>query len=285
LTITLPPGDIAVSLADSTNRRGTSIDGSFEVTVDKSASSALSRSVEPGTYYLEGMQGNRELTIEQLRFTPFGVVAIIQAQSLDSIYLSSFMFVDDRGNTAIPRFLGRLPGLKLTDPLYKETPQKHAFELVGLDPQAQSVSIIPFNDNVFDTGERRLVDLSRVGTQIALSDLGGVTVVSHEIERGTVTIKFKPYGYLSGIAVSGYPGLGGFYLQDTESLTLAEFPGGSRHSALVTSWYDRVNNLIVFIQNYYAATDEELAQTTTYEYTYNGSLSVDESATLTLPLS
>jgi hypothetical protein len=141
-------------------------------------------------------------------------------------------------------------------------------------------------DKDAQSDDRRLVDLSQVGTQIALSNLGGLTVVSHEIEQGTVTIKLKPYGYLGGTsAVGGKPGGGTeFVLQDEGSLSLGETTDGTQHSGIKTSWYDRSEGLIVLTTDYYAATDDELTQATTYAYYYQGYLSADESAALTLPL-
>jgi hypothetical protein len=279
-------GYIPVAAADSTNFDSVYVDGSFEVTVDKSAPAALTRSIEPGTYRFESAQGVREVTIDQLSLSPFGAVATIRAQDFDDI--GSLMIVDDRGNTASLQF--RAGTLNWTEenqaPYYGD--QSYVFELVGLDPQAQSVTITPVIIDEDAEGERRFVDLSQVGTQVALSDLGGLTVVSHEIERGTVTIKLRPYGYIGSTSVvGGGPGGGTeFVLQDDEDdLSLAEFSDGSRHSGIKTSWYDRGDNLIVLTTDYYAATDEELTQVTTYGYYYQNYLSADESAALTLPLS
>jgi hypothetical protein len=262
------------------------VDGSFEVTVDKTASAALTRSIEPGTYRFEGAQGIREVTIEQLSLSPFGAIAIVRAQDFDDI--GSLMIVDDRGNTASFQFRsGTLNWSEENSPPYYGD-QSYVFELVGLDPQAQSVTITPVViDKDARSDDRRLVDLSQVGTQIALSDLGGLTVVSHEIAQGTVTIKLKPYGYIGGTSmVGGMPGGGNeFVLQDDEGLSLAEFSDGSRHSGIKTSWYDRGEGLIVLTTDYYVATDDELVQATTYSYSYLYYLSVDESAALTLSLS
>jgi hypothetical protein len=285
LNIALFGGWITVAAVDSTHFDSRLVDGSFYVTVDKSAPSALTRSITPGTYRVAGAQGVREATIERLSLSPFGAVAIVRAQDFDDI--GSLMIVDDRGNTASLQFRGGTLrwSTENSAPYYSD--QSYVFELVWLDPQTRSVTVTPvIIDKTTRGGERRLVDLSQVGTQIALSELGGLTVVSYEIEQGTVTVKFKPYGYLGGTsAVGGGPGGGTeFVLQDDGDLSLAELSDGSRHSGIKTSWYDRGDGFIVLTTDYYAATDEELAQATIYEYHYQDYLSADESAALTLPL-
>jgi hypothetical protein len=291
LSITVLGNDLPVAVADSANFESRHMDGSFEVTVDKSASSALTRSITPGTYRFEGAEGIREVTIERLSLTPFGAVAIIRAQDFDDI--GSLMIVDDRGNTANFQFRGGTLRWTIDNmaPYYGD--QCYVFELVGLDPQAQSVTITPV---IYDTTldlenyeEYRFVDLSQAGTQIALSKLGGVTLVSREIEQGTVTVKLKPYGFLGSTSViGGGPGGGNYFdLQGAESLMRNEGPDDRRYSGIVTSWYDRGNDLIVFTQDFYGVNDEQLEQLeqlTTYRYVYFSGIYADESATLTLPL-
>jgi hypothetical protein len=265
-----------IVVADSATLRGAHIDDSFEMTVDKSASAALTRSIEPGDYRFEGALGTREIKLERISFSPFGVIAVIQAENIDDI--APLVVVDDLGNTALFQFRNGVANWP-TDPQYDGTLQNYVFELVGLDPQAQSVTITPiaYETAQEDSYEFRLVDLSQVGAQIALNNLGGVTVVSHEIEQGAVTIKLKPYGYLQSTGPE-------FVLQDDQLLSHGETLDGVPRMGIKTSWYDRGEGLIVLTTDYYAATDEELAQATTDSYAYTKGLFVNESAALTLPL-
>ncbi|MDR1185374.1 MAG: DUF4179 domain-containing protein [Coriobacteriales bacterium] len=283
LNISLPGNAIPVAVAGSTHFDSRPVYGSFEVTVDKGAPAALTRSIAPGTYRFEGARGIHEVTIERLSLTPFGVVAIVRAQDFDDI--GSLMIVDDRGNAAAFQFRGGTFGWSAGNqaPYYGD--QSYIFELVGLDPQTQSITITPviYETTLENFDERRLVDLSQAGTQIALSELGGVTLVSREVEQGTVTVKLRPYGFLGSTSVvGGGPGGGNcFVLEDTEDLML------NGDSGIVTSWYDRGDNLIVFTQDFSDIDDgqlEQLKQLTTYGYTYFNGISADEGAALTLPL-
>ncbi|MDR1015106.1 MAG: hypothetical protein LBL86_09055 [Coriobacteriales bacterium] len=272
-------GDTVV-VADSPAIRHANVDGGFAVTVDKGAPSALTRTVEPGTYRFEAADGPRELAIDRISFSPFGVVASIQTASLDGTGgIDAFMIADDKGNTAIPQLRGGT--IRAIDAPDADVPESYLFELVGLDPQAQSVTVTPIIDarRGTDPPERRSYDLSQVGTQVPDSALGGLTVVSHEVAQGTVTIKLKPYGYLSGSSLTN--GTGEFVLEDAESLTFT----AEKRLGIVTSWYDRGENLIVLSTHYYAATNEELAQATTYSYCYyTDGLTADEANALTLPI-
>jgi hypothetical protein len=273
----------ALVVADSPTTRHADVEGHFAVTVDKSAPSALTRTVEPGTYRFEAADGPRELVIDRISLSPFGVVASIRTASLDGLGgIDAFMISDDKGNTAIPQLRGGT--IRAADDPEGDLPESYLFELVGLDPQAQSVTVTPIIDARRGTDprdiphERRLADLSQVGTQIAMSELGGLTVVSHEVAQGTVTIKLKPYGYLPETSLVG--GANEFVLEDTDKLT----HNAQKRLGLETSWYDRGESLIVLDTHYYAATDEELAQATTYSYYYTDSLTADKGNALTLPI-
>jgi hypothetical protein len=159
----------------------------------------------------------------------------------------------------------------------------YTFELLGLDPQAQSVTITPVigMEQVWTDEQRVTVDLSQPGAEVAYSDLGGLTLVGREVRDGNVTTTFKPHGYLGFSTLSLVGGFGGLVAQDIEGLPLA---GGSR-VAIASSWYDHANNLVVLYERYYAAADGQIAPKTTYSYHRSDNLALDETTTLTLPLS
>jgi hypothetical protein len=108
--------------------------------------------------------------------------------------------------------------------------------------------------------------------------LGGLTLVSREVQGSDVTATFKPHGYIGGSSL--VDGMGELALE-ADGLPLDE----SSRLSFGTSWYDRANNLVVLYEHFYAATEEDLAQATTYSYARYNSLALDENATLTLPLS
>jgi hypothetical protein len=167
-----------------------------------------------------------------------------------------------------------------TDPQYDGTAQLYVCELVGLDPQAQSVTITPIRGlhGGTSSSDRVIVDLAQPGAEVTYSDLGGLTLVSREVQGSDVTTVFKPHGYIGGPSL--VDGMGGLVLE-TDGLPLNE----NNSLGSVTSWYDRANNLVVLYEHFYAATEEDLAQATTYSYACYNSLTLDENATLTLPLS
>jgi hypothetical protein len=283
LTISLPWGGPPIARAGAEHLDSdTRVEGSFAVTVDKSAPAALTRSVEPGVYRFETAEGSRELAIERLSFSPFGAVLSVKANDLSDI--DAFAITDDKGNTANYLWRGGIID-RLHDPsyVYNKAPLNYTFELTGLDPQTQSVTITPVigMEEVWKEDGRVTVDLSRLGAEIAYSDLGGLTLVGREVKDGVITSTFKPHGYLGYYSFSLVGGFGELVVQDTEDLPLTE----NNRIAIETSWYDRANNLVVLYERYYAATDEHIAPKTTYSYYRSNSLALDEDATLTLPLS
>jgi hypothetical protein len=58
----------------------------------------------------------------------------------------------------------------------------------------------------------------------------------------------------------------------------------NRRVGLLTQYYDRGENVIVVTTDYYAATDEQLAQIKTYRVLYDKALSLDTGTPLALPL-
>jgi hypothetical protein len=206
-----------------------------------------------------------------------------------------FLVTDDRGNAASFFHVYGTPVIMVdlneetawidTESMDRESAasvkRTYKVELLGLDPQAQSVTITPVNwEDPWPSSDSPQVltyDVSQTGTRVPLSDVGGVTISGYEIKDGQVVIKAKPYGYIGPVGRETFnPALSDGLLYGT----LNE----SRRVALANQYYDRTEDLIVSITDYYVATDEQLAQITDYRAIFEPGFSLDEPAARTLPL-
>jgi hypothetical protein len=286
LEIALPFGLFVADSATVADGRAASdrvVEGSFLVTVDKGATSAQTRFVEPGTYTVETAEGSRSLTIEKFSISPFGAVATISTEDLGhSNYFFPFLVTDDKGNTANFQVRGQ-PGKETG---YWFGPEgsidSYTVELVGLDPQAESFTITPivYDEALFPDYETRTFDATQTGLQVPLSAIGGITVVSHEVADGRITTKVKPYGYIG-------PSTGELFnpVIDDSLLyeSLAEVPPDGLLGSRV-QYYDRGEDVIVIATDCPAVSSELLAQLANYHFFYDKALLLDEGTPLTLPL-
>jgi hypothetical protein len=163
-----------------------------------------------------------------------------------------------------------------------DTITSYTVELVGLDPQAQSLTLTPILSD--ETIDRRLrhepgsFDATQIGLQIPLSAIGGITVISHEVADGRITTKVRPYGYIGSTSRELY------YADTSGDFSMEEMLTVDRRIGLRTQYYDRGENVIVIITDYYAASDEQIARIKTCRFLYDTALSLDEGTPLTLLL-
>jgi len=286
LTVSASYGERAASSGTTYGESGAAEgDFTFTISVDKSASAFRTRSVDAGEYLFSAADGSRTLLLDKLSFSPFGVVATIaspEENDESSSPLADYAVTDDKSNTAVIQWRGSsTPGVEsetLLDngfTVYHMDYSSYTYELLGLDPDAQSVTITPIvNDASLEKDELYSANLSIVGTQVPISPIGGYTVADYSVEGRRIAVRLQPYGYVAG------NNLVEFMPDDLPYITLSD----DRQSSVTTSYYDRENNQLVVIWDYYAATSGELEQITKFDYSYSEGLSLDEASAITLPL-
>ncbi|MDR3308042.1 MAG: DUF4179 domain-containing protein [Coriobacteriales bacterium] len=263
----------------------------FKVLVNKGAPAALTRAIEPGIYTFTGGQEQRTLDLQRIAFTPFGATVTVAEQMAGDVPaqpqgLEAYLVADDRGNTAQVLWVGGLDGRseligaemdgkesKLSVARYSS----YTYELLGLDPTTQSVTLTPIvsNDGAAGQNGLRTANLTQVGAQVAVTPLGGYTVETYLVEDSRITVTLKPYGHLLA-----YQGKTLFMPDDLTSVKLAE----NNQDVLTHSYFDRATGTLTTTWDYYATTEEELRTITAFAYLYDATFSLDHEAALTLPL-
>ena len=268
----------------------------FDVAIDKTASSAYTRAVEPGKYTFDTTEGPKTLTLEKLAITPFGgIISVMEywvktseispfdgkeysggALDPSCISLSRLYITDDKGNVinSTEGYIGS--GMSASTGINTK-------ELIGIAPDAKTLTLAPviyeepqFDDNGFFLGyegsEDRTYSVNDIGAKIELDKLGGYYLEDYIVEDARVSLVLRPYGkcdYLTGSIVI-----------DTDNVSLAE---GS-HSGLLNEQLDRATGFITLSIDFYAATPDELKAITTFHARYENIGIVDEAASITIPI-
>lgn len=206
-----------------------------------------------------------------------------------SMLPSALKITDSEGNVLTPVDAGDGTGISPSDP--------YVIELAGMSPTAQSVSFTPkasTEDEGLTAEERtaaydaslRTFDASRPNTRIEVSDLGGFDVLGRTVEDGVVTLRLKPYGWMTSpqmlaseiLPVEQPTALHDEYVDEATG----EVYGGY-HTALQYVKSDYLTGEYLSIVKYYAASDEELEGLTEYTYRTEFGVQLDDGATVTLP--
>lgn len=242
----------------------------FALTVDKTASAAVTRTAEPGVYTLDTEDGQRSLDLNKLAVTPFGAIFSVKGHwngeiNPDPAYLmpEDFYITDDKGNV-LNTFWNNM--VSSNAPYY-------ALEMMGIANDAENITLTPILDStVFDDGEDRTYSVTDIGAKIEINNLGGYYLEDYIVEAGRISLVLRPYGrcnyFTGGVVV------------DTDNVTLA---GG--RSGLINEQIDRKTGLLTYSIDLYAATPEDLQAISTFTVWYGGAFELDEAAAIKLPLS
>ncbi|MDR0350139.1 MAG: hypothetical protein LBH64_01135 [Coriobacteriales bacterium] len=276
LNIDLPYGIYYPNAANPDAGAGIShsyLNEGFSVTVDKSAT-AHSRFIEPGNYSFTTTDGIGTLRIDKLTVGPLGAVATVLAQGIGTgNYDFPFLVTDDANNTANFQMRGERVDAAGSFLGEDNVIGAHTVELVGLSPQAQSLTFTPIlakEVERFHTFERVSFDPSQTGARIATSAVGGIELVSHEIQDTRVITKVRPYGYVG-------PSTAELFIVNNQAATSKAEVG------VWSSYFDRSDGLIVTTLDFADAPTLRSAELL-YEVIYQDQLSLDSAAAISLPL-
>lgn len=268
VTPTIFPDEFDLSLLGQ-NPSSKDIDYRFDLSIDKSASAAATRSVESGLYQI----GEKSLDLEKLAVTPFGSVISVKGHmdedgiNPDPNYLmpGDLHIVDNTGKVMHSFWNNAMSG----DSSY------YALELIGGSPDAESVTLTPVKHNrdrnTQDSIELRSYSVNDIGVKIELSPIGGYNLEDYKVENKGVSITLRPYG------VCNYEA---HILLDDDQVSLTDM----KRKGLINQQIDRKTGLFTFSIDYYAATLEELQSISTFEIPYQNGVELDNENAITLPL-
>lgn len=183
---------------------------------------------------------------------------------------SMLKVTDDQGNVLTPVGAGDGSGMN--------PDEAQIIEFANLSSQATSVTFTPmlatFDGESASVEERKAllesneqsVDVSHVGTKLAMSEYGGYELTGWDVSDGTVSLSLRPYGWLPDTHVELIPQqeVTNLY-SDWTNLETGE-TGVGAHSAIRYMKNDYRTGERVQMDSYYAATDEELRGLTQYSY-------------------
>ena len=197
---------------------------------------------------------------------------------------------DDKGNVLTPVSPGDGTGRSSDAP--------YILEFAGMADDATSVTFTPMVGVDFqaltvderkalnEPNEGKEVDVTQIGTKIETSEYGGFEITGRDVSDGTVSITYKPYGWVPDGRIELIP--------DNENITLLASTwtnpdtgetGTGYHSGIVYTKQDYATGESVQMTSYYAATDEELQGLTLYHYYPSfGIYTEDADATVTVQL-
>lgn len=245
----------------------------FDVGLDLSTV-ALPRELGSQELTFQTSQGEKVLGIERFTASEFGTVMV--ARNDDSVTIEDGHPVYNHPETALT------PGeIKVADDQGKvltivdagdgtgySPGDANVVEYAGLSPEATNVSFTPMLMTKEEHFTQETVDVSQVGSKLALTEFGGYEVTNWEVSDGTVRISLKPYGWLPLWHTS-------FNLMPTGNVTplYEEFADaatgevyGGYHTAVGYTKSDYQTGDLLIIDSYYAASDEELKQLVDYRY-------------------
>lgn len=183
---------------------------------------------------------------------------------------SMLKVTDDQGNVLTPVGAGDGSGMN--------PDEAQIIEFANLSSQATSVTFTPMlatlDGESASVEERKAllesneqsVDVSHVGTKLAMSEYGGYELTGWDVSDGTVSLSLRPYGWLPDTYVELIPQqeVTNLY-SDWTNLETGE-TGVGAHSAIRYMKNDYRTGERVQMDSYYAATDEELRGLTQYSY-------------------
>lgn len=230
-------------------------------------------------------EGEKKLELEKLALTPFGIgvsatnrAVVTTDKDEDYKYtdgytnLEQMLIRDDKGNV-----LNRREDGNGGDTNYD------SYELLGVSPDTKSISFTPIVYPEYKTDEERIaafkevdkrgrmiMNVTDIGSKVETSNLGGYTLTNYSVEGSDINFTLKPYGYTTNVELSP--------VDDHVTLT------SNKRIGMQSVKQDYKTGELMFSIHYYAATPEELAQITQFEYSKDLVTTLDEAATVTVEL-
>jgi len=243
----------------------------FQVSVDKSEENPYCREAEPGEYTLDTENGQETLSLKRLSISPFGASMTFQVSAsedsheIEGLYPHMLYMEDDKGNVID---IYEDPTIGSSFP-YSQT---NVTELIGLSPEAESITFTPIRLGGNKLEKRTYQLEGIVGQKIEISSLGGFIVRSFTIKDSSVEMELEPYG-----RVNVMQRLNEIYYDD-EHVTTA-----NGHTGLLRYQYNHGTNIYTFALDYYAATEEELKSIESFSAYYTD-YRLDSTGSLTIPI-
>lgn len=294
------------SMALTSNQSGQPAEGlTFSVGLDLTT---VTQPANLGTQDLTFQTSAGEKTLGIMRFThsELGTVMVARNDSewsgeegkegssygppASSLAPNMLKITDDKGNVLTPVSPGDGGGYSAGAP--------YVIEFAGMASDATSVTFTPMVSVDFqaltvderkalnEPNEGKEVDVTQIGTKFETSEYGGFEITGREVSDGTVSITYKPYGWVPDGRIELIP--------DDENITLLASTwtnpdtgetGTGYHSGIVYTKQDYATGESVQMTSYYAATDEELQGLTLYHYYPSfGIYTEDADATITAQL-
>jgi|GEM_PF-4285343 len=236
----------------------------FDLLIDKSAPSKLTRRAEPQILTFDTVEGKRTLDLRRVTLSPFGGVITIGSQGTrdsDNIQLSfeDFVITDDKGNAVNLLRSGNM--------------DNNTKIMAGLSPESLSISFIPvlplWDDNKEWTNDDAIAyRVDDFETKIMTSSLGGFTLESFDIDSSMLTWVFKPFGWSPELII--------FPRMENTQFSLH---GRGAHVPRI----DRATGNTIYEIDYYDLTPKEIAAIKTFAVFYMGDYFIDEKAAISVP--
>lgn len=302
-----PAGEeVLLEVLNTDGMNGLSDGMRLSVTLDGDSVRAGGRQIEPGSYDLHQEVFNDaemaaygipeeentalETVVKNLAFGPAGGVMVLDGsyRNLDTeqgtfslpTTFCNVAVSDDAGNWLIQsrsRVYGSSGGLSVA--------------LTAPDAAAKSLTLTPYihpGSYENDGSEKRTVTVEEMkqGVEIHTSDIGGFTVQNYRVEGSSITYEMVPFGAYSGNAemIADDEGMIDMVESQVSDLDDPSVTYTAYHSALVSETLDPATGVIRCRIDYYAATEEQLQQISSFHYYYEGGWQLDTENALTLPL-
>lgn len=290
-----PAGEtVSVQLAETSSALGVEGEWRFDVALDGASVRAGGKTVAPGTYET----GSEPLTLSRLAFGPVGGVVgtevtetpitegVFQNYVTHGLPANMLYIVDDTGRE-LAMTKEESTGSTVGETTY--------YNLIAPDPAATALTVTPvlFTEPAEgqDWAEQRTVTTEELqnGAKIETSPIGGYTVQNFKREGSAITMDLVPYGWTGGRCLELMPDDEGLISMVASSAVQVGGPEDGQTvtaylSALCSSSFDPKTGVFTLRFDYYAATEEELAQITTWHYYYESGYSLDTAHAVTLPL-
>jgi|GEM_PF-2515189 len=251
----------------------------FSVPVGISATKALTKNAEAKTYELNG----KSLELEKLSVSPFGSSFVLRDRDNElSMELAQSHTEEEIAQMDLAKMSAELDAkyiselypfnFYITDSLNNVVNVINRNELIGIDPNAESITITPVKrTNSRSDATETSYSVTDIGAKMPTNELGGFYLKNFAVNGQRVSVTLSPYGSVDyGTEV--------FFNDD--KIASAQ----TNHSGLINHQIDRNTGDVIFSVDYYSATAEELATIDSFTVHSDSEVTLDEASAITIPL-
>lgn len=246
----------------------------YQASVDKSAAKPYIKAAEPKEYTFNTVDGVKKLTLKKLIFSPLGTLISYEfpqdnysnAALKDAMAINNLYIEDDLGNVAnLYSDMGRSTQFE----------DYQMYELLGLSPDAESITVTPIISNPGGFSENRIYSMDGIeGQRIEVNPFGGYIVKRVSIKENRIEFEVTPYGrvHLGGFGID-------FVMDDEDALPPENLKASTENT------YDSATGNYTYALTYYTAAESQIRDIKSFYVHYDGGIALDENAAITIPLS